>query len=121
MEKWLIRNLKWFTLIFLCLFIFKSVQSCNRRMSLKIMEKNLVAEHDSIIKVRDQEIKRLNGEIITRDYMIKDLEKDLEIAGIKVSEADRRAEAVERTAEKVKANTKIEITGDFRNKNDSVK
>jgi L-lactate utilization protein LutB len=111
MEKWLIRNLKWFTLIFFALFIFKSTQSCNRRMSLKVMEKNLVTEHDSIIKVRDQEIKTLKNEIMTRDYMIKDLEKDLEIAGIRVSEADRRAEAVQKTAEKVRQNTTIQIRG----------
>ena len=99
MEKWLIRNLKWFVLIFLVLFIIKSVQSCNRKMSLKIIEKNLTMECDSIINVKDQEIKILKDEIMTRDYMIKDLTNDLKIAGIKVDEAQKTVEAVTRTAE----------------------
>ena len=78
MEKWIIRNLKWFTLIFIALFIFKSVQSCNRKMSIKIMEKNLVYERDSIIKERDKEIELFKIDIRTKDYTIKDLTNEVD-------------------------------------------
>ena len=87
-------------------------------MGSRVTEKNLVIERDSllyekdiIIHQKDLVIKDLREEIITKDYEIKDLERDLEIAGIKVNAAERRADAVQRTAERVKSNTTIEIKG----------
>jgi len=118
MEKWLKRNLKYITLILLVLFIISKIQSCNNNMGSRVTEKNLVIERDSllyekdiIIHQKDLVIKDLREEIITKDYEIKDLERDLEIAGIKVNAAERRADAVQRTAERVKSNTTIEIKG----------
>ena len=87
-------------------------------MGSRVTEKNLVMERDSllnekdiIISQKDLVIGDLREEIITKDYEIKDLERDLEIAGIKVNAAERRADAVQRTAERVKSNTTIEIKG----------
>lgn len=118
MEKWLRKNLKYITIILLALFLAKNIQSCNRKMSIRILEKNLTTECDSLLDSKNQvissqsfEIDSLKSEIITRDYMIKDLTTDLKIAGIRVDEAQRRADAVQRTAEKVKSNTTIEIKG----------
>lgn len=118
MEKWLRKNLKYITIILLALFLVKNIQSCNRKMSIRILEKNLTTECDSLLNDRNQiissqsiEIDSLKSEIITRDYMIKDLTTDLKIAGVRVDEAQRRADAVQRTAEKVKSNTTIEIKG----------
>ena len=118
MERWLRKNLKYITIILLALFLVKNTQSCNRKMSMRIMEKNLTAECDSLLNDKNQvissqsiEIDSLKAEIITRDYMIKDLTTDLKIAGVRVDEAQRRADAVQRTAERVKSNTTIEIKG----------
>ena len=118
MERWLRRNLKYITLILLALLLMSRIQSCNRKMGTRIKEKAMTEECDSLINVMDQkinnlyvEIESLKTEIITRDYEIMDLEKDLEIAGIKVNAAERRADAVQKTAEAVKANTTIEIKG----------
>lgn len=118
MEKWLRKNLKYITIILLALFLIKTTQSCNRKMSLKVMEKNLTTECDSLLDDKNQiissqsfEIDSLKNEIITREFMIKDLTTDLKIAGVRVDEAQRRADAVQRTAEKVKSNTTIEIKG----------
>jgi len=118
MEKWLRKNLKYIALILLTLFLLKTTQSCNRKMSLKTMEKNITMEYDSllneaksIISLQIYEIDSLENEIVTRDYMIKDLTTDLKIAGVRVDEAQRRADAVQRTAEKVKSNTTIQIKG----------
>ena len=118
MEKWLRRNLKYITLIFLALFLIKTTQSCNRKMALRVVEKNLVAERDSLLNDKDLIINQKNFIIdslesheIVQDYYIKDLENDLEIAGVRVNAAERRADAVQRTAERVKTNTTIEIKG----------
>ena len=118
MNRWLKRNLKYITLILLALLIIGRIQSCNRKMGSRIRENNLSAECDSIVQQKndiigskDLVIDSLRTIIITRDYEIMDLEKDLEIAGIKVNAAERRADAVQRTAEAVKANTTIEIKG----------
>jgi len=87
-------------------------------MGTRIKEKNLTEECDSIVNQRDViignknlVIDSLKSEVLTRDFEIMDLERDLEIAGIKVNAAERRADAVQRTAERVKSNTTIEIRG----------
>ena len=118
MERWLRKNLKYIAIILLALFLIKTTQSCNRKMSIRTLEKNLTTECDSLLNDKDQIISTqsiendsLKIEIVTRDYMIKDLTSDLKIAGVRVDEAQRRADAVQRTAEKVKSNTTIEIRG----------
>jgi hypothetical protein len=118
MEKWLRKNLKYITIILLALFLAKNTQSCNRKMSIRILEKNLTSECDSLLNNKNEiissqsfEIDSLKNEIITKNYMIKDLTMDLKIAGVRVDEAQRRADAVQRTAERVKSNTTIEIKG----------
>jgi len=118
MEKWLRRNLKYITLILLALFIISKIQSCNRKMGTRIKEKELTEYCDSLnteklqrIGILESEIDSLDNEIVTRDFVIKDLINDLEIAGVRVDAAERRADAVQRTAEKVKSNTTIQIKG----------
>jgi len=118
MEKWLKKNLKYVTLVLLALFLLKNTQSCNRKMALRTQEKNLSIEHDSIVKEKntyiyslENTIDSLETENLTKDFLIKDLSNDLKIAGVRVDAADRRADAVQRTAEKVKSNTTIEIKG----------
>ena len=118
MEKWLRKNLKYITLILLALFLIKNTQSCNRKMSIRILEKNLTTECDSLLTVKDQTIAEKNLEInaylknqVVQDYYIKDLENELKIAGVKVDAAERRANAVQQTAEKIRTNTTIQIKG----------
>ena len=118
MEKWLKRNLKYIVIVLIGILVISKIQSCNRKMSNRIAEKNLVENRDSllheknlIIGKKDLAIDSLKTVIITRNYEILDLERDLEIAGIKVNAAERRADAVQRTAEKVKSNTTIQIKG----------
>ena len=118
MEKWLKKNLKYVTIIFITLFLIKTTQSCNRKISLRIVEKNMTEEMDSLLMIKDQTIMEkaliidsLEDHTVILDYYIKDLENDLEIAGVRVNAAERRADAVQRTAERVKTNTTIEIRG----------
>jgi len=118
MEKWLRKNLKYVTLIFIALFLLKTTQSCNRKMSIRTLEKNLTTECDSLLMVKDQVIMEKTLEIdayiknqVVQDYYIKDLENELKIAGVKVDAAERRANAIQQTAEKIRTNTTIEIKG----------
>lgn len=118
MEKWLKKNLRYITIILLGLFILKSIQGCNRKMSLSIREKNFMIEKDSLInlnkhlKISNKFIEdSLKLEITTRDFIIKDFINDLKIAGVRVDEAQKRVDAIQRTVEKIKTNTIIEIRG----------
>ena len=118
MEKWLKKNLKYVVIILMALFLIKTVQSCNRKMTLRVVERNLTMDCDSALNAKNKiilnevsENDSLRKEILTRDFIIKDLTNELKIAGVKVDAADRRADAVIRTAEKIRTNTTIEIKG----------
>lgn len=115
---WLKKNLRYITLVLLALFFIKTFQSCNRKMALRVVETNLTEERDSLLNIKnviisekDLVIDSLESEILTRDFLIKDLYNDLKVAGVKVDEAQRRADAVQRTAERVRTNTTIEVKG----------
>jgi len=117
MEKFLKKNLKWIALLFLFLFCIKSFQSCLRGTELTRLEKNLTYNCDSLINDKNIIIDSLETEVITKDYIIYDLTNELKIAGVKVNEAQKRADAVQKTAEdgfraaeKIKTNQTIEIT-----------
>ncbi|MDD5648916.1 MAG: hypothetical protein PHF86_00620 [Candidatus Nanoarchaeia archaeon] len=109
MEKFLKKNLKLIAIILFFLFMIKSFQSCIRKASMKRMEKNLIAKCDTITKKQNHIIDSLSKEISTKDYIIRDLTFELKLAGVKVDEAQKRAEAIENTASKIKANTTIKI------------
>ena len=118
MERWLRKNLRYIAIVLFALFLIKTTQSCNRKMALRTQEKNLTEFCDSLnqekVKIISNQqliIDSLEKEVLTRDFMINDLTNDLKIAGVKVDAAERRADAVQRTAEKVKSNTTIQVKG----------
>jgi len=118
MNKFLKKNLKWITLVFIFLFCIKSFQSCLRGTELSRLKKTAAYECDSLLNEKDIVIGSLKTEITTKEYMIYDLANELKIAGVKVDEADKRANAIQRTAEdgfraaeKIRTNTTIEIKG----------
>ena len=65
----------------------------------------------NVVNNRNQIIDSLNKELITKEFIIKDLTTELKIAGIKVDEAQKRADAVQKTVQSIKANTTIEVKG----------
>ena len=109
MEKWIKKNLRWIAMVLLFLFLIKSVQSCVQKSNITRTKKNLTAQYDTITWKNAVVMDSLKKEILTKDFMIQDLTFELKIAGVKVDEAQKRADAVQRTAEKVKSNTIIEI------------
>ena len=122
--EWFKKNKNYVILALGILFLYKSVQSCNRGTSLSIKEKKFKEEKEQLIKFKDSiiitkvlTIDSLEDQIIQRNMLIKDLSNELKIAGVRASEAQKRADAVQRTAEKIKANTTISIV----NKRDTIK
>jgi hypothetical protein len=111
MENWIKKNLRYITIAFIALFMIKNVQSCNRKMSLKIQTKNLTEMCDSISSSKDIIIDSLNNEILSREFLIKDLSTELRIAGVKYDEAQKRADAIQKTASSIRSNTTIEVKG----------
>lgn len=115
-ENFLKKNTKWVIIVLSVLFMFKTIQSCNRNMTIRSVEKRVTKERDSLIGLRNNKIEvlnlvidSLNGELLTKEFLIKDLTTDLRIAGVKVNEAERRADAIQKTASSIKTNTTIEV------------
>jgi len=110
-EKWLGKNVKWILMVMFFLLAIKTFQGCTRKTSLRIQEKKLTAICDSVTTSLTKENDSLKREIIAREFLIKDLSAELKIAGVKYDEAQKRADAIQKTAASIKANTTIEVKG----------
>ncbi len=121
MEKWLSKNLKWITLILLFLLCIKTFQSCTRKTSLRIQEKKLTHICDSIIGYKNIVIDSLQKSNLEKYFLIIDLKNELKVAGVKYDEAQKRADAIQKTAAAIRANTTIEIKGAEKEEKDTPK
>jgi hypothetical protein len=110
-EKWLSKNAKYVLMVMFFLLAIKTFQSCTRKTSLRIQEKKLTTQCDSATTYLTNENDSLKREIIAREFLIKDLGAELKIAGVKYDEAQKRADAIQKTASSIKANTTIEVKG----------
>lgn len=87
------KNLKWITLGLLVLFLFKSVQSCNRNMGTTITEKEYKHTIDSLTKKADILERKL--ELCENEVRIKN-----EIISADKSQRERELEIRQKEAEK---------------------
>lgn len=92
------KSTKWFLLAFVLLFLFKSVQSCNRNMKLNITSKQYIHIIDSLEN-------KYNIYYKESQDSIKELNFQLRLATERVEAAENRANAIQNVAEKVRANT----------------
>jgi len=99
-QQFFSKNMKWIVLILFILLLFKTIQSCNRETFLDISSKTYIVQIDSLKKQTQ----------IYHDS-IKQLNFNLKIADRLTSAANERANAVQSTAEKIKANTTITVKG----------
>jgi hypothetical protein len=92
------KNMKWFALVLVLLLVFKSVQSCNRNMRLNMSSGQYVHQIDSL---------KRDYSNLDREYndTVKKLNFELKLRDEKAVEANKRADAVQSVAEKIKANT----------------
>jgi hypothetical protein len=99
-ENFISKNLKWFALIFLFLFLVKSVQSCNRGTQIKTTKAEYSHYVDSMKNVEKQYITRIDS-----------LNFELRFEKEKTFSARERADAIQNAVEKVKTNTTITVKG----------
>ena len=93
-QQFFSNNMKWCALAFFILFLFKSVQSCNRNMGTVSKEKEYKNTIDSLTK---------KVHILENDN--KQLSFELQFQTEKAEESERRAIAIQSVAEKIKSNT----------------
>jgi signal recognition particle GTPase len=100
--NFLSKNLKWFTIIFFVLFLFKGVQSCNRKTQINMGSKVYIEQLDLLKK----EYKILEDSI-------KDLKYELILAKKDTEAAERLVNKMENTYKSAKTNTTttIVVTG----------
>jgi hypothetical protein len=97
-QQFFSKNMKWFALALLCLLIVGSVRSCNHNMGARITEKEYKHTIDSLTKKYDILEKESSA-------AIKQLEFQLKLESKKAEDADKRADAIQSVAEKIKSNT----------------
>ncbi len=103
------KNLKYIALIFLALFLLKSSQSCNRNMAIKKLTKENTYLVDSLETMHGTEKTQLILELENANDSIKELNYEVKLAKAGENAANRRANAVQSTAEKMRKNTTIKI------------
>jgi limonene-1,2-epoxide hydrolase len=112
------KNIRYVALILLALFFVKSFQSCNRNMQVKKLEKEIVYLNDSLTNIHGSEKSDLLLELRVAEDSISELNYLVKIANSEKNAAERRAEAIQSTAEKIKGNTTIRI--ESRSEKDSI-
>lgn len=103
-EQFFTKNMKWIALVLLLLLLFKFMQGCNRNMGYSIKEKQYTHTIDSLNN------KYTNLKEESKDT-IKKLNFELRLQSEKAGDADKRATAVQSVAEKMRANTTVNVRG----------
>jgi len=103
------KNLRYITLIILALFFIKSFQSCNRNMQVRKLEKEIVQLNDSLSTMHGTEKAFLIEQLEVAEDSIKELNYQVKLSNAERDAANKRADAVQSTAERVRENTTIKI------------
>lgn len=103
------KNLKYVALVLLALFFIKSFQSCNRNMTIKKLDKEIVHLNDSLNTMFGTEKETLVLQLRECEDTNKQLEYEVKLAEAERDAANKRADAVQSTAEKIRDNTTIKI------------
>jgi len=104
-QEFFSKNLKWITIGLLILFLFKFTQSCNRNMSLNIIETKHTVVIDSLENVIDSI--QTDYFFLQREYEIasEKFNFELKLEQSKADAANQRAASIQSVAEKIKSNT----------------
>jgi ATP-dependent exoDNAse (exonuclease V) alpha subunit len=103
-EQFFTKNMRWIALCLFLLLCIKSIQSCNRNMSNNIAQKEYIHTIDSL----NNKYNTLEKQTIET---VSQLKFELKLQSEKAGEANKRADAVQSVAEKIKANTTVNVRG----------
>lgn len=113
------KNLKYIAIGLLLLFLFTKIQSCNRNMTINILNKDITQLKDSLNSFHNSEKTVLLNKLNIAKDSIKELNFEIRLAQDRAISADKRANAVQSTAEKIRDNTTINIENK-NSKNDTI-
>jgi len=108
-ETFFSKNLKYIALILFALFLIKTTQSCNRGMANKKMVKENAYIVDSLNVIIDTDKGTYILQLEKCNDKVQELEYEVKLANSERDAANRRATAVQSTAEKIRENTSITI------------
>jgi len=72
-QEWIKKNLKWFTILLLVAFLFKSAQSCTRSMNITATERKTTHTIDSLTKkvdILERKLELTEAELKIKNEMI---------------------------------------------------
>ena len=111
-KSWFKKNLKTLFIIAIALLLGQSFRGCINTSSLERQIKKIEYANDSISLTKEQQYADL--QIVLDDSQDENqrLIYELKVAGVIAIEAEKRAAAIQRTADKIKQNTTITIEAD---------
>ena len=92
------KNMKWFAIGFLVLFMFKGIQSCNRQTEMTKISKVYTTRIDSLTRLTENFADSINQ-----------LKFELKIANNNALSSEEKAKAIQNTVDKIKSNTTVTI------------
>ena len=104
-QQFFSKNMKWVLLVVSILFVVKSVQSCNRNMVITNMNSEIVHLNDSLSTTYGTEKETLLLQLRECEKDNTQLEYEVKLANAGKESANKRADAVQSTAEKTRSNT----------------
>jgi hypothetical protein len=108
-QDFLKKNSKYVILVLLVLFFAKTFQSCNRNMAISKLDKEIIYLNDSLNTMHGTEKATLVLQLQDCNDDKKELQYEVKLANAERDAANRRANAVQSTAEKIRENTTIKI------------
>lgn len=106
---------RYIVIILIALFFIKSFQSCNRNMTVNKLNIEITHLSDSLNNMMNNETGLLMIQLQEAKDSIKSLNYEVKLATFSAVEANKRANAVQSTAEKMRKNTTIKIENNNRN------
>jgi len=101
-EQFLSKNLKWITIGFMCLFLFKCTESCNRGTKITRIEK----KYEYVIDSLNTSYRNYQE---TSEDSIDKLNFELKLSVDHAKSANERANAIQNTVDRVKSNTTVVV------------
>lgn len=104
-QKFFSKNMKWILLVVTFLFFVKTFQSCNRNMTIMTLNDEITHLNDSLSTMFGTEKEELLLQLRQCEKDKTQLEYEVRLANAERDAANKRADAVQSTAEKTRANT----------------
>jgi len=99
------KNMKWILLVVFVLFFVKTFQSCNRNMTIGHLNEEIIYLNDSLSSMFGTEKETLLLQLGECEKENTQLQYEVKLAESRRDEANKRADAVQSTAEKTRSNT----------------